>query len=316
MRLFILTSLLLFSFSSHAIIIGKDDRVEVTSQPRLERLASSTATMVAPEYFALKAMGLLDLNFEGFGNTYNLCKDERFFNQSTTMISCSGFLVGPDLLVTAGHCMLNVGEAKNEVTPHCEAFSWLFGHKVQPNGKEQLKDVNFSQLYSCKKVVYAIHNPDFVPQTGQHIFNQDFALIQLDRPVVNFLPATISKEEPKDGDAVEMIGYPNGLPAKASLNGKILELVNTNYFRTDLDVLGGNSGSPVFNQKGEVVGIAVRSFPDEDYLNDKTLSCQRPNTCTQDRKSCAQTDNSYPVGSEIQKIQTLLPHLKDQLNVE
>src|SRR5512145_1601394 len=41
-----------------------------------------------------------------FGDALNLCKKERFREQPIGAF-CSGFLVGADLIVTAGHCIKN-----------------------------------------------------------------------------------------------------------------------------------------------------------------------------------------------------------------
>ena len=44
-----------------------------------------------------------------------------------------------------------------------------------------------------------------------------------------------------------------------SFQGKVIATKpNKNYFECQLDTLPGNSGSPIFNSKNEVIGILVR----------------------------------------------------------
>src|SRR5689334_880005 len=96
-----LFALMVFTSSAHAVIFGVDDRQEVGVSARYEKLSESTATMVSPVFYALNQMGLLDFTMDEYGKNYGLCSTERFFRQPVTAVACSGFLVAPDILVTA-----------------------------------------------------------------------------------------------------------------------------------------------------------------------------------------------------------------------
>jgi len=93
----------------------------------------------------------------------------------------------------------------------------------------------------------------------------DVALIRLERPLPNAKVATIgNSDETRIGDEVFVIGAPMGLPYSLSrgvisgrhsesdvyTDGKILE-----FFQTDASINTGNSGGPMFNYQGEVIGI-------------------------------------------------------------
>lgn len=156
----------------------------------------------------------------------------------------------------------------------------------------------------CKSVVYA----NFFLQNvkGKSTFGEDIALIRLDRAVTDREPLVLSGTVPALGEKLSMVGYPLGLPAKVS-SGKTLEY-GQDFFRTDLDVASGNSGSPVLNSKGAVAGVLVRSFPDADFVDDVRADCRRWNFCKSG--SCVATEG-YANGSEVQKIQPLLPRISN-----
>jgi V8-like Glu-specific endopeptidase len=82
------------------------------------------------------------------------------------------------------------------------------------------------------------------------------------------------------------MGHPSGLPMKYADGAKVFGNFD-NYFSTNLDTFGGNSGSPVFNAKtNEVVGILVRG--DIDYIEGEFegRTCMRVNTCDANRENC------------------------------
>jgi serine protease Do len=93
----------------------------------------------------------------------------------------------------------------------------------------------------------------------------DVALIRLERPPSNPKMAVIgNSDETRIGDEVFVVGAPMGLPYSLSRgvisgrhsepnmsnDGKLLE-----FFQTDAAINTGNSGGPMFNYKGEVIGI-------------------------------------------------------------
>ncbi|MEN8138143.1 MAG: trypsin-like peptidase domain-containing protein [Bacteroidota bacterium] len=93
----------------------------------------------------------------------------------------------------------------------------------------------------------------------------DVALLIADKVSQN---STIAKfgnsDEVKIGDNIYIIGFPMGLEYSLSsgiISGihhdklKIEEGVSMEFFQTDAAINTGNSGGPMFNQKGEVIGI-------------------------------------------------------------
>ncbi len=240
------------------VVYGKDDRLDVyqISDPALLAMADSTAAMIPKSNLTLQAAtGVVSIQSSSFGADYGLCKDEPFFSQPNGAM-CSGFLVGPDLLATAGHCVSDFD---------CSSQAFVFNYKMGGPGLNPAV-ASVDDVYSCKKVV-----------SRELTRNQDYALIQLDRPVVGHTIAKLSQAPAKPGDSLILIGHPAGLPTKVA-GGASVRKNETGYFVANTDSYGGNSGSAVFSAvTGEVVGILVRG--EEDFKFDNAGQCTRSNYC-------------------------------------
>lgn len=243
---------------------------------------------------------LLELIFPTLEEEYGVCKDEKFSQQPTSAIACTGFLVAPDLMLTAGHCMVNVGEAINKKTPQCEDFDWVFDYAINQKGADPLKGKS-SSIVRCDKVIYAIHE-----EKGEN--RKDYALIKLNRPMNDrhyFKPGSL--EEMYEGKRIAMMGFPVGLPLKYASDAFIKKLNPEKvYFEGTVDAVGGNSGSPVISRKGELLGILVRG--NDDFVTDKKKKCDRWNICNSEGDKCSdgKQDKGYDSGMHIQKI---TPHI-------
>gem|GEM_PF-428009 len=205
------------------------------------------------------------------------CPDLKYINQRNPGI-CSGFLIGPDLLLTAGHC----GKIEN----YCEKYRWVFDFKLDKNATDAPDFIQKENVYSCKKVIAVSLSLKL---------NMDFNLIQLDRVVTNRSPlkyrtsGTVSKDEP-----LLIIGSPNGLPLKVAGGANVRSSHHPLYFTANLDSFQGNSGSPVFNALTNTVeGILVRGA--EDYTPDFTKQCIGLNFC----------ENNACRGEDVTKINSI-----------
>jgi hypothetical protein len=233
-------------------IYNVDDRKEYyesSSQPLLQRAADSTLVMIEKSNLTgwsqdQSASTKVRINAPIFGRQYNLCRDERFYDQPSVG-KCSSFLVGADLIATAGHCLVTQADCNNNV------FVTDYMYK---SGKSDLSTVDSSQIYTCKMLTARA-----VTTKGA-----DFALVRLDRPVPDRTPLTLNTSgQTPLGTEVALIGYPTGLPLKIAANGRVRYSVLSDSFVTDLDAFGGNSGSAVVNKNtGVVEGILVRGSKD------------------------------------------------------
>ncbi len=286
-----------------AAIFGKDDRIAIQKNSPDYELSRSTAVAVLSTLHEKKSDDLISLDpdpMEGY-----LCKDERFPKDPSLAYSCSGFLVGPDLLVTAGHCMVNVGESHHDTDTYCPTFSWLFDY----TDSLDVKNVPAKNLYNCKEVIYAV--------ADEKSPWRDFAVVRLDRPVTDRKPLTLAGSASSAKGPFKMIGYPLGTPAKLSWGAKLLfDNPQRQSFMTNLDAFEGNSGSAVFNSANEVVGILVGGTPNSSFI--KTPECRRLNHCDENGLKCVVPDtesaSNMPgftaAGSEVQRIQAVIDFLR------
>ena len=98
--------------------------------------------------------------------------------------------------------------------------------------------------------------------------NKDIALIKLK---VGNLPCVVigNVESARDGDDVVAIGSPRGLEAtvtKGIVSKAKRDMDDRTYIQTDAALNEGNSGGPLFDSKGEVIGINTAIVREGDRI--------------------------------------------------
>lgn len=227
------------------VIYGSDDRIDLyqTTNAKLLSLADSTVALMPSAWITAEGP-ISRLATQAYGPSQELCKDEPFYDQITAAF-CSGSLVAPDIIMTAGHCITN--------DSICADTQFVFGFAVKEKDKMPLT-VATSDVYGCMKLLGRERND----------LGADWALIKLDRPVTGHevlrlnLTGVIEKNTP-----LLVIGHPSGLPTKIAGGAEVRDASKDGFFVANLDTYGGNSGSAVFNaQNGLVEGILVRGEND------------------------------------------------------
>ena len=265
-------------------VYGDDNREEYC---RKDRVVRELADSVAGFFTDGSSVTLNNLPYvydpRTLGAKYRLAAGQRFADQPAAAF-CTGFLVGADLMVTAGHCVKDhypndTTAPKTHAGPcqenfrqgdYCENIRVVFGFRKDLGGVIR-KSAHPRNVYKCVGVVS--HSLGAGP---------DYAVIKLDRAVPDRMPLAINRANAGLSQHVPLfvIGHPTGIPLKIAGDATVVSsgtdvYVNRNgaskkwsdngySFLTNLDTFHGNSGSPVFNANTLLVeGILVKG--DNDY---------------------------------------------------
>lgn len=177
---------------------------------------------------------------------YDVCRQERFSDQSRMRNDCSAVLIGPRHLLLPGNC----------ITEHyCDndLFYWMFNYHLESSAPMDLnrKRENF---YKCDKVVRRVFDPNTAIS---------YTVIELNKDVVGVKPVKISKQL-DIGPAEELvaIGHPAGLPLKIAGEAYVADQ-NDTHFLVSSDIAGRSKGAAIFNAKSyELEGMLIDGRPD------------------------------------------------------
>lgn len=245
------------------VVYGVDDRKDLyeVSRKTVLRAADAVCALVKAADLSPMANGHWRLRTVSYRQAYKLCSSELFVDQPLGCF-CSGFLVGPNLLATAGHCV--------ESTADLAGIRFVFGFRMK-DGTEARTEFGPDDVYQGIEVVgRRLEGPS----------GRDWALVRLNRSVTGRKPLTFRRRGKiqKNRDLF-VIGHPNGLPAKYADGASVRDNGPVPFFVANLDTYGGNSGSPVFDkQRVRVEGILVRGENDFVKMGNCNVSLVCPST--------------------------------------
>lgn len=227
-------------------IYGTDDRRDLyqVTRPEFRKVADSVVALVDASDLHRTAHGFR-LATSRYGDDYELCAGEPFIDQPLGC-SCTGFLVAPDVIATAGHCTRSTrGLAK---------IRFVFGFRMLDRRRART-EFGRDDVYEGVRLLGREEDDD----TGA-----DWALVRLSRPVRGRAPLRVrTSGKIADHRSIFVVGHPNGLPAKLADGARVRDNRRRVFFRANLDTYGGNSGSPVFDARTlKVEGILVRGEDD------------------------------------------------------
>ena len=244
------------------VIYGDDDRkdaFEISDNSILDLVAATVA--LVPKHKARVRNGVYEFTTKTYEKAFKLCPEEPFLTQPS-LAYCSGFWVGEDLIVTAGHCV--------EEKSRCKETLFVFDFKMHNETTAQMEQPG-ENVYKCQSITEI--------KTTNSNSRLDYALIQLDRPVLGRRPLKTNRGPPlQSEDEVFIVGNSAGLPTKFAAGAKV-RTVEQEFYTANLDSYAGNSGSAVFNAKTQhVEGILVRGEIDFNY--DERRDCLFSKKCS------------------------------------
>ncbi len=269
---------------SSNVVYGTDGRFDLheITDANLKRLADSTVALIKRSDLTTQS-GMTTIRSKNYGSQMGLCSTEKFYEQDIAAF-CSGFLVAPDVIVTAGHCIKTQSD--------CVGTQFVFGYNVKIANlfPEQVAE---SEVYNCREII----------KTTVESNGTDFAVIKLDRAVTNHRPLSIRQAgSVQVGEPLIVVGHPSGLRTKMTLGGKVrTSTQDASFFVANVDTYGGNSGSVVFNaETGLVEGILVRGEQDFTPKNGCNISkvCAEDTCRGEDITRISAVKNFIPVSDE------------------
>lgn len=279
--------------SSPRGVFGEDGRKEIKDAEGFEDFARATAVMIPKEEIKgnrIYGYSLRELLAHQF-DTEKFNDNVKFLDQPTAA-SCTGFLIAPDLLVTAGHCIKTIEDAANWV--------WLFDYTndLSYNEEDRYVEVNKNNLYEVSEVLVGELNDD------EDDKSLDYSVLKLDRKSDRRPYRFRTSGVVAEGSDIYTIGAPTGLPLKLSTESTVVDNTATSWFKSDIDAFPGNSGGPVFDSNGFIEGILVRGAVEYsngnytgDYKYDQACDCV---------KTVTFQEVDYTAGCQAHKI-TYLP---------
>lgn len=143
---------------------------------------------------------------------------------------CTGTLISDDLFISAGHCSYAVGNTIQ------------FNYQNDPSGNARTP-----RDYTVSAVVEQEYNGTW-----------DYAIVRLNgKPGIEFGHALIAPVDPPVGSHVTIIQHPGGQPKQVHAGAVVdyASSVGTNWFRHEVDTIGGSSGSGVLDDAGRLVAV-------------------------------------------------------------
>lgn len=245
------------------VVYGGDDRQEYASaRPALRAVADSVAVLVEQDQVTRTRSGFRLADALPLRNVFSdvpVCESEPFVTQPTPGF-CTGFVVGDDLIATAGHCVTRAS---------CGATRFAFGFRMQ--GRSARTELGPDDVYACAEVVgRALEARD------------DWAVVRVDRRIQGHPPLRLrGRGTVGDRAPLTVIGHPMGLPIKIAGGARVQDNSANAYFAANLDTYAGNSGSPVLDASTLVVeGILARGAEDFVLHRERGGRCLVSNECS------------------------------------
>jgi hypothetical protein len=270
------------------VIFGNDDRrdwYELNAQE--QRIMTGAAVLVSNMHLRYDAQSdtythtdYSRFEWAGVADGIPMCADEKFRNQIRIGWS-SAFLIGSDVLVTAGHSLKSLEELQRDAGVNydtCSISSVVFDwDQTAPTpGGDPSITFPAANVFSCKELLAHGHD-----RTSP--FGVDHSVFRVARAVpADRYRFKISLTQPLPGEKLILGGYFYGLPSKFDDGLKVQATGSSqSSFLVTSDSWGGNSGSFVIKADTyEVVGLL--SSVQDGFVYDPASNCARSRLCSEE----------------------------------
>ncbi|CAK1363812.1 unnamed protein product [Cercospora beticola] len=229
-------------------------------------------------------------------------KVAAMFSQQVVPGTSTGFSIGENLVITAGHCVVDP-EGNDPITDYYAVFGMTVELTRNGNFPEE-------QVYSVKRVIQRAFADDYdnpnagkpsplqpllnIPLWTRKGVNYDCAVIELvGRSKSSLSQMTLKPSPVHTNMEVSLIGSPRGLPLKCSKGGRILEAIDLKWhdpanqparpplkpglaenatFTVDVDSFPGNSGGPLVQETSPSVVVGITRSGVNFPFSDSSLS--------------------------------------------
>ncbi|MBI3872669.1 MAG: trypsin-like peptidase domain-containing protein [candidate division Zixibacteria bacterium] len=231
------------------VIYGTDDRKDIydVTDPAVLAVANATCAVIDQSEITNNGNGTYTLSTTPWTtqNGFPLCVGERFAGQ-LELGFCTGFLVGSNILATAGHCINNSSD--------CLSSVFVFGFVQIDATTPPVTVVPAANVYFCSGII-----------DRQKFSDLDYCILHLDRTVTGRDPLPIRHSGTvSNADPLVVVGHGITLPMKAADGAEVKNANGTTaWFQANTDTYGGNSGSPILGLNSQLIeGILVRGATD------------------------------------------------------
>ena len=258
---------------SSNVIYETDDREELA---RSQYAGLGVVAMALIPVAELRSSGRDgDGKWAGLGAPLDWCVGQRFADQPSAAI-CGGVALGGNYVLTASHCV------PDRAT--CQQLTFARGYALDAAGQLSADQL---ERYACDDVVLSVKSDLVAPQAF------DFSIVRLTRPVSDLPSAWLAIGAVNAGERTVCVAPSSGLPLKVS-TGEIFDVnVASGFFHTSVDFFAGGSGSGLFNERGELLGIMVTGS--SDYV-------EGPDGCLSARIVDAGDGDSGELGNDVGSI--------------
>lgn len=241
------------------LLVARDTTVDDQTTMEVLRLLSKYADGTPTESEAITADTM-----EFFRASRRVCRVEVEGAGSGT-----GFLVGPDLVLTATHVLFGVGGFPSPALVTCrfDYFVWAGDRAAEDVPVKPRTDIGDSWIVAFSDASFG----SFVPMLSQ----LDYALIRLAEPIGlmglphnprrrrGWMDGSAAEVPPVEKSEITILQHPNGRLLRFS-RGQVRQLMPENLrvrYRAATD--SGTSGGPVLNAGKQIVGLHTFSRPDQ-----------------------------------------------------